>query len=266
MGAEAPALAERVESVRRLVRNGHCRDIGGRTPSDFSLDWRNVMGNRHGHAFHFLVLAAACALVAALSSVAAAGEIVGRERALRALKSPDPSARREAVLELGKVGRMADADALLDALYDDDEGVRGLAEAAVWQVWSRSGDARADALLKSGIGHMEQGQMGAAVEDFTRVIEMHPEFAEGWNKRATAYFLMGDLEQSLRDCDEVMRRNPNHFGALSGYGLIHVQRGDLERALEYFERALEINPNLHGVQQTIELILYKLGREGKRSI
>jgi len=185
---------------------------------------------------------------------------------LRSLQSADPSARREAVLELGRVGEMADANALLDALRDEDEGVRGLAESAVWQVWSRSGDARADALLKKGIGHMEQGRMGAAVEDFSRVIEMHPEFAEGWNKRATAYYLMGDLEQSLRDCDEVMRRNPDHFGALSGYGLIYVQRGELERALEYFERALEINPNLHGVQQTIDLIHYKLGKEGKRSI
>ena len=93
-----------------------------------------------------------------------------------------------------------------------------------------------------------------------------PEFAEGWNKRATAYYLMGDLDQSLHDCDEVIRRNPNHFGALSGYGLIYVQRGELERALEYFERALAINPNMQGVQQSIELIQYRLGKEGKRSI
>jgi tetratricopeptide (TPR) repeat protein len=113
---------------------------------------------------------------------------------------------------------------------------------------------------------MEDGQMGAAVDDFTRAIEIQPQFAEGWNKRATAYYLMGDLEQSLHDCDEVIRRNPSHFGALSGYGLIYVQRGELERALEYFERALAINPNLEGVQQSIELIEYRLGQEGKRSI
>jgi tetratricopeptide (TPR) repeat protein len=161
---------------------------------------------------------------------------------------------------------MADAGALLHALYDDDEVVRSLAETAVWQIWMRSGDARADALLASGIRRMENGQMGAAVDDFTRAIEIQPEFAEGWNKRATAYYLMGDLEQSLQDCDEVIRRNPNHFGALSGYGLIYVQRGELERALEYFERALAINPNLEGVQQSIELIEYRLGKEGKRSI
>jgi tetratricopeptide (TPR) repeat protein len=210
--------------------------------------------------------AAACALLGLLFVQPAAAEPIGRERALAALSGDDVEARRTAAIELGKAGKMADADVLLDALYDEDEAVRSLAEAAVWRVWSRSGDARADALLASGIRHMEDGRMGAAVDDFTRAIEILPEFAEGWNKRATAYYLMGDLDQSLHDCDEVIKRNPNHFGVLSGYGLIYVQRGELERALEYFERALAINPNMQGVQQSIELIQYRLGKEGKRSI
>jgi tetratricopeptide (TPR) repeat protein len=107
--------------------------------------------------------------------------------------------------------------------------------------------------------------MGQAVDSFTRVIERKPEFAEGWNKRATAYYLMGDLDLSLKDCDEVIERNPAHFGALSGYGLIYVAKGELEKALGYFERALEINPNMSGVQQSIEMIQYKLGKSGKRS-
>jgi tetratricopeptide (TPR) repeat protein len=208
----------------------------------------------------------ACALLAMLAAPPAAADPVGREQALAALSAVDVETRRAAVLELGQVGKTSDADALLAALYDEDELVRRLAESSVWRVWMRSGDARADALLASGIRHMEDGRMGAAVADFTRAIEIRPEFAEGWNKRATAYYLMGDLEQSLHDCDEVIRRNPSHFGALSGYGLIYVQRGELERALEYFERALAINPNLEGVQHSIELIEHKLGEAGKRSI
>ena len=210
--------------------------------------------------------AAVYALLGLLFSQLAGAEAIGREQALAALSDDDVEARRAAAIELGKAGKMADVDALLDALFDEDEGVRSLAEAAVWRVWSRSGDAQADALLESGIRNMDGGRMGAAVDDFTRAIEIRPEFAEGWNKRATAYYLMGDFDQSLHDCDEVIRRNPNHFGALSGYGLIYVQRGELERALEYFERALAINPNMQGVQQSIELIQYRLGKEGKRSI
>jgi tetratricopeptide (TPR) repeat protein len=209
---------------------------------------------------------AAYALLALWLSLTGAAELAGRERALEALEGGDVQARRAAAIELGQDGKMADAQVLLEALFDDDAGVRSLAEAAVWRVWSRSGDAQADALLASGIRHMEDGRMGPAVADFTRVIELQPEFAEGWNKRATAYYIMGDLDQSLHDCDEVIKRNPSHFGALSGYGLIYVQRGELERALEYFERALAINPNMQGVQQSIELIQYRLGKAGKRSI
>jgi tetratricopeptide (TPR) repeat protein len=189
-----------------------------------------------------------------------------REQALAAIRSDDPDVRLQAVVRLAASGGTADAQVLLDALYDEDANVRVAAEHAVWQVWMRSGDADVDALLQVGIRHMEARRMGQAVDAFTRVIEKRPDFAEGWNKRATAYYLMGDVEQSLKDCDEVIKRNPRHFGALSGYGLLYVQRGELERALEYFERALEINPNMQGVEQTVTMIRYKLGKEGKRSI
>jgi len=194
-----------------------------------------------------------------------AAEIENREQALQALKSPDAQARRDGAAGLAKYGEMADADILLEELYDGDPQVREVSEAAVWQVWMRSGDDRVDSLLKSGIRRMNDGQMAPAVEDFTRVIELRPDFAEGWNKRATAYYLMGDYDQSLKDCDEVVKRNPHHFGALSGYGLIYVQRGELERALEYFERALDVNPNMPGVEQSIEMIRYRLKKSGKES-
>jgi tetratricopeptide (TPR) repeat protein len=206
-----------------------------------------------------------CLLCLVLAASAAAGELT-REQALMALDSPDAAARREAVAELGRTGGMADAGALIEHLRDEDADVRALAERAVWQVWARSGDPEVDGLLQRGIRQMEDGQMGQAVAAFTRVIDLRPDFAEGWNKRATAYYLIGDYEQSLKDCDQVIERNPSHFGALSGYGLIYVQLGELERALEYFERALEINPNMEGVEQSIALIRYRLGQSGKQSI
>jgi len=195
---------------------------------------------------------------------AAAAEIASREEALTAVQSPDPALRLGGVDGLAQFGEPADAAVLLEELYDDNAEVRLHAQGAVWQVWSRSGDPEVDALLKSGIRQMEEGRMGLAVETFTRITERLPDFAEGWNKRATAYYLMGDYDQSLKDCDEVIKRNPQHFGALSGYGLIYIKRGELEHALEYFERALEINPNLDSVEQSIELIRYKLGKDGKQ--
>jgi tetratricopeptide (TPR) repeat protein len=174
-----------------------------------------------------------------------------REEALAGIKKPDLETRRRAAAWLGEVGRMTDAPALIGALGDDDEVVRVLAEHSVWKVWSRSGEAEADGLLQIGIEQMSRGDGPAAVETFTKVIERKPEFAEAWNKRATVYFLMGEHEKSLKDCDEVMKRNPAHFGALAGYGQIYLRLDQPERALDYFRRALRINPNLRGVAEMI---------------
>ena len=213
---------------------------------------------------NFLLVAFLSCSPVAESGLANAADIMTRDEALTALHSPDAALRLDGVDGLAQLGQPADAAPLLEALYDADPEVRIHAQSAVWQVWSRSGNPEVDALLKSGIRDMEEGRMGQAVEAFTRITERQPDFAEGWNKRATAYYMIGDYEQSLKDCDEVIKRNPQHFGALSGYGLIYVRRGELERALEYFQRALEINPNLESVEQTIELIRYKLSKDGKQ--
>ena len=189
-----------------------------------------------------------------------------REQALAGMKSADVQSRRQAAAWLGEVGVIADAPVLLTALSDGDEVVRLLAEQAVWQVWSRSGDPETDSLLQQGIEQMNRGDGPVAVQTFTRVIERRPDFAEGWNKRATAYFLMDENEKSLRDCDEVMKRNPDHFGALAGYAQIYLRLDDPERALEYFRRALRVNPNMHAVRRAIPRLEQLLTERRKGTI
>jgi tetratricopeptide (TPR) repeat protein len=149
---------------------------------------------------------------------------------------------------------MGDIPALVQALRDPDAVVRDLAEQSMWQVWSRSGDPETDRLFAAGLEQMSLRQGGAAIETFSQVIARRPEFAEGWNKRATIYYLLGDYQRSLADCDEVMKLNPYHFGALSGYGMIYLHLDQPDRALEYFERALRVNPNLQSVEEAIEAI------------
>lgn len=189
-----------------------------------------------------------------------------REQALQALASADAGARRDAVTRLGDLGVMDDSDALIDALHDDDDTVRMLAEQSLWKVWMRSGDRDVDDLLREGMRQMESGKMAQAVDAFTRVIDKRPDFAEGWNKRATAWWLIGDEERSLQDCDETLKRNPNHFGALSGCGLIYAQRDQLDEALDFLERALAINPNMPGVERGLALVRHRLGTtKGRRS-
>jgi tetratricopeptide (TPR) repeat protein len=200
-------------------------------------------------------LTLALALGIALSPIAAAAQdkpAPSREQALADLAKPDAEARRRAAIRLGEVGSMADAPALLRSLRDPDEGVRALAERAVWQVWSRADDPEVDALFQRGVEQMNQGAAEGAIDTFTAIIKKKPDFAEGWNKRATIYFLVGEYEKSLADCAEVVKRNPDHFGVLSGYGQIYVQLDQPERALDYFQRALKVNPNLHQVEIAVE--------------
>jgi tetratricopeptide (TPR) repeat protein len=113
---------------------------------------------------------------------------------------------------------------------------------------------------------MSAGDIDGGVATFTRIIELKPDFAEGWNKRATLYFLAGDMRKSLADCDEVMKRNPYHFGALAGYAQIYIRLEQYERALDYAHRALAINPNLEGMRQSVEAIEHLLEERRKRMI
>jgi tetratricopeptide (TPR) repeat protein len=155
---------------------------------------------------------------------------------------------------LADTGVMADLPAMAPALRDSDPMVRALAESAMWEVWSRSGDAEVDALFARGVEQLQARQLDDAVASFTRIIARRPDFAEAWNKRATAYFVLGEYQKSLADCDEVMSRNPYHWGALSGYGMIYVELDQPGRAVEYFEKALAVNPNLASVQQALETL------------
>lgn len=185
-------------------------------------------------------------------AVAAGAEPLARAQALAALDDRSAETRRLGAAALAEGGTMEDVPRLVRALRDPDPRVRALAEGAMWQVWSRSGDEAIDHLLAVGIEQMSAQHGEAAVETFTRIIERRPDFAEGWNKRATVLYLLGEYQRSLADCDEVMKRNPHHFGALSGYGMIYFKLGDPARALTYFERALAVNPNLEQVEETVE--------------
>jgi tetratricopeptide (TPR) repeat protein len=214
--------------------------------------------------------AALLGLLVALSVLSLAGaqgaESLTREQALAALQDKtDVEERRAGVAGLGRTGLMDDGPALVQALRDPDAEVRTLAEQSLWQVWSRSGEAEVDALFQQGLEQMQSREIEAAIQTFSEVIRRKPEFAEGWNKRATLYYVRGDLEKSLADCDEVIKRNPIHFGALSGYGLIYLQLGQPERALRYFERALAVDPNLDQIQAAVDALREALGRQQQNS-
>jgi tetratricopeptide (TPR) repeat protein len=181
-----------------------------------------------------------------------------RGEALTALKNADAAARAEAVVWIANHGGMADAPLLDERLRDESAFVRGFAEQGLWLLWSRSGDPELDRLMARGTEAMQAGRHGDAIGFFSVVIDRKPDFAEGWNRRATVYYLAGEYDKSIADCHEVLKRNPRHFGALSGMGQIYFQLEDWGSALGWYRRALAVNPNMLGVEMNIRLIEEKL--------
>jgi len=197
-----------------------------------------------------------CVLVALLLSGASVAAPWTRAQALDAVAQPDPAARLAAVDRLAEIGLMVDAGRVIERLGDTDPRVRVAAQGAIWRIWSRSEDPQIDKLFAQGVEQMQRSALDDALTTFNEIVRRKPDFAEGWNKRATIYFLIGQnetslLDKSLQDCDEVFKRNPQHFGALSGAGQIHLQLGHPRRALEYFRQAVQVNPNLDGPAQMI---------------
>ena len=161
---------------------------------------------------------------------------------------------------------MTDTERLQNLLRDANGLVRDYAEQALWAIWSRSGDASIDRLMARGVEEMQTGDHAAAIATFSDVVKRKPAFAEGWNKRATVYYLAGQYQNSIVDCAEVLKRNPRHFGALSGLGQIYLQLERYDDALAWFRKALEANPNLVGVEFEVKALERRLAEKRGRSI
>ena len=141
----------------------------------------------------------------------------------------------------------------LEVLKGDDPELAATAEALLWRTWCRSGDGEVDRVFRAGVEAMQQQRLSDAEASFTQVIELKPEFAEGWNKRATVRFMRRNFAGSIADCRQTLARNGNHFGAASGQGLCHMSLNEFREAAVCFRRALDIHPYLDAVRHNLAL-------------
>lgn len=150
------------------------------------------------------------------------------------------------------MAQTAELDSLFDQLKEADAEAAGRIEREIWNEWSKSGSPAMDLLLQRGKEAMAAGDTAAAIEHLTALTDHAPDFAEGWNARATAYFQAGELGPSVNDIAKTLTLNPRHFGALSGLGMIFEQLEQPEKALEAYKAALAIHPHLQGVIEAVE--------------
>jgi len=174
-----------------------------------------------------------------------------------------------AVLLMGvpSSGRPDQRDARLVALFEQlkTAGNRQTAlavEADIWRIWLESGREEIDALMAEGVSAMTGQHFEEAIDIFGQITARAPGFAEGWNKRATAYYLNEDYVASVQDIQTTLALEPRHFGAISGMGLIFLQRGDEVGALAAFEAVLAIHPHAPGARQRVEALRERLPRHG----
>ncbi|MBT5433390.1 MAG: tetratricopeptide repeat protein [Rhodospirillaceae bacterium] len=154
-------------------------------------------------------------------------------------------------------GLAAQDDPRLDDLFvqlhnTNDDAEAQLLQSYIWLIWIEAHDDELNAMMQGGTRAMQLGDLQQAIGQFTRLIDVAPEFAEAWNKRATVYFMIGRYDESIADCMEVLALEPRHFGALSGLGLIYSARDDSESALFWFREALEQNPHMPSIRQRVE--------------
>jgi tetratricopeptide (TPR) repeat protein len=89
------------------------------------------------------------------------------------------------------------------------------------------------------------------LELFNQAIRSDPDFAEAYNQRAIAYYLMEDYEKSIADCRRAIRRMPCHFGAMCGMGHCHAHLQQIPQAIEYYQKALEMNPHIECIREAV---------------
>ncbi len=122
----------------------------------------------------------------------------------------------------------------------------------IWAQWSQSGSPAMDLLLRRAESAMEAGRFELALRFLDDLVRLAPGFAEGWNKRATVYFLLEDYGRSVADIQRTLALEPRHFGALSGLGMILERLDDKQGAMRAYRRGLEVHPNLPGAAAGVE--------------
>jgi tetratricopeptide (TPR) repeat protein len=175
------------------------------------------------------------------------------------LTGPHDDARKVAALALSLVGGKCCIKDLSRQLQHSDPTVNQMAEHALWSIWFRSGEPDANKELCRGAKAISRREFDTAIAHCTRAIEIDPTFAEAYNQRAIAYYLIERYDESIADCQRSVERMPCHFGAWAGMGHCQAHLGRLAEARESYERAVEINPHLEGVRQLLTELRGKLG-------
>ena len=156
---------------------------------------------------------------------------------------------------------------LLNELFNElkikNDSSSYVTEQKIWKLWSQHPtNQNLTIKLEQGSEFVRNQKLSEAIEIFSEVIKLDPEWAEAWNKRATVLYMLGDYQGSQEDIDKVLNLEKRHFGALTGQGLVNIKLENYEKAIESYEKAQEIYPSMKSpkimIKQIKELIKQQL--------
>ncbi len=141
--------------------------------------------------------------------------------------------------------RIIKLNELFNDLRIDNESISAEVEQKIWKIWStHPNNERLTNMLAEGTDLVNNQKLNEAIVKFSDVIELDPNWAEAWNKRATVFYLIGEYQKSQNDIDKVLGLEKRHFGALAGQGLVNIKLQNYEKAIESYKRAKEIYPSM----------------------
>ncbi len=154
-------------------------------------------------------------------------------------------------------------DVRLSALFltlqqTTDTRTIAVTENQIWEIWLQHANADVEQLMLVGTQRMNSQRYAEAMVVFNRLIESFPDYAEGWNKRATLHYVLGNLDASITDIEQTLALEPRHFGALSGLGMVYIQRKELGKAKQAFEDLIAVHPNSPNAQQNLQRVTEQL--------
>jgi tetratricopeptide (TPR) repeat protein len=206
-----------------------------------------------------------CATAILLAAAIASAPVPASAQDPGATPSKQHKKLPEAPTKLPKVGAKSahGLDFLFGALKAaPDEASARHVEARIWALWLQTPSDTAALLMMRARAAMDAQQMEVALKLLDAVIKLRRDYVEGWNRRATLYYLQNDYARSLQDIEQVLIREPRHFGALAGLGMIMQDLGDDKRALDAFRKALAVDPYLEKVPELVKTLSEKVeGRD-----
>ena len=135
-------------------------------------------------------------------------------------------------------------------------------EQKIWNIWStHPTNQKLTKMLAKGSDLVNNKKFEDAIEIFSQVIKLDPSWAEAWNKRATALYLIGEFQKSQNDINKVLELEKRHFGALAGQGLVNIELKNYEKAILSYQKAKEIYPTMKSPEVMIKQLKILIKKE-----